>query len=78
MARTGLPDSAGSQFYVTVAPQPGLDNQAPPYVVFGYVVEGLDVVEKIGKVATTGRNGNPPDRPLEPVVIKKIRTERVK
>ena len=73
MARTSLPDSAGSQFYITVAPQPRLDGGRPPYVVFGYVIEGLDVVLKIGHVAT-----DPSDRPLTPVVMKKIRVERVK
>jgi peptidyl-prolyl cis-trans isomerase A (cyclophilin A) len=75
MARTELPDSAGSQFYITVAPQPRLDGRRPPYVVFGYVIEGLDVVSKIGQVPTTG---SPDDRPLTPVVMKKIRVERVK
>jgi peptidyl-prolyl cis-trans isomerase B (cyclophilin B) len=75
MARTGLPDSAGSQFYVTVAAPTFLDNQKPPYVVFGYVTEGLDVVLKLGKVPT---NGNPENRPLNPPVIKKIRVEQVK
>jgi len=73
MARTSLPDSAGSQFYITVDAQPGLDNKRPPYVVFGYVVEGLDNVLKIGKTPT-----GPGDRPLTPVVMKKIRVERVK
>ncbi|HEX4998301.1 MAG TPA: peptidylprolyl isomerase [Terriglobia bacterium] len=73
MARTGLPDSAGSQFYITVVPTPFLDGQNPPYVVFGQVVEGLDNVLKIGKVRT-GAN----DKPVEPVTIRKIRTERVK
>jgi peptidyl-prolyl cis-trans isomerase A (cyclophilin A) len=73
MARTTLPDSAGSQFYITVAPQPGLDGGRPPYVVFGYVVEGVDVVLNIGHVPT-----GPGDKPLKPVVMKKIRVERVK
>ena len=73
MARTGAPNSAGSQFYITVAPQPGLDGNRPPYVVFGYVIEGLDVVLNIGHVPTA-----PGDRPLTPVVINKITIERVK
>ena len=75
MARTTLPDSAGSQFYVTIVPYPSLDGRRPPYVVFGYVIEGLDVVLKMGKVPTSGP---PEDRPLNPPVIKKIRVERVK
>lgn len=73
MARTGAPNSAGSQFYITVAPTPFLDGQNPPYVVFGQVVEGIDVVVKIGKVPTA-----PGDRPLQPVVIKTLKIERVK
>jgi cyclophilin family peptidyl-prolyl cis-trans isomerase len=44
MARSQNPDSAGSQFYVTMGPQPFLDGQ---YTVFGQVVEGLDVVYDI-------------------------------
>jgi peptidyl-prolyl cis-trans isomerase A (cyclophilin A) len=75
MARTGAPDSAGSQFYITVAATPFLDGQKPPYVVFGQVTEGADVVVTIGKVPTTGAPNN---RPLTPVVIKKVSIERVK
>ncbi|MCC7441202.1 MAG: peptidylprolyl isomerase [Bdellovibrionales bacterium] len=44
MARSADPDSADSQFYVTLSPQPHLDQQ---YTVFGQVIEGMDVVEKI-------------------------------
>jgi|SRR5688572_1120035 len=73
MARTGAPDSAGSQFYINVASTPFLDGQRPPYVVFGKVTEGIDVVLSIGKVRTA-----PGDRPIEPVVIKTIKIERVK
>jgi peptidyl-prolyl cis-trans isomerase A (cyclophilin A) len=72
MARTSQPNSAGSQFYITVAATPFLDGQRPPYVVFGQVVEGLDVVLNLGKVRT-GAN----DRPVEPQVIKQVRVERV-
>jgi peptidyl-prolyl cis-trans isomerase A (cyclophilin A) len=71
MANAG-PNSAGSQFYVTVAPQPSLDS-AHAYTVFGHVVSGMDVVKAIGKVKT-GAN----DRPVTPVVIKKVSIERVK
>ena len=73
MARTGAPDSAGSQFYITVAATPFLDNQRPPYVVFGQVVEGSDIVLSIGKTPTGAQ-----DRPVTPVVIKSIKIERVK
>lgn len=73
MARTPAPNSAGSQFYITVAPTPFLDGQKPPYVVFGQVVEGVDVIQKIGKTAT-----GPGDRPLTSVVMTKVTIERVK
>jgi len=44
MAKTAAPNSAGSQFYITLAPQPALDSG---YTVFGQVTEGMDVVMKI-------------------------------
>ena len=44
MARASDPDSAGSQFYICLAPAPSLDRQ---YTVFGKVVKGMDVVDKI-------------------------------
>lgn len=46
MARSQDPDSAGSQFYICLGPQPFLDNQ---YTIFGQVIEGLDVVHNIAK-----------------------------
>ena len=64
MARTADPDSAGSQFYVCLAPASHLDEK---YTVFGQVVEGMEVVQAIGRVSTDSR-----DRPLEKVVIKKV------
>jgi peptidyl-prolyl cis-trans isomerase A (cyclophilin A) len=72
MARTSRPNSAGSQFYITVTATPFLDGQQPPYVVFGQVVDGVEVVKRIGKTPTA-----PGDRPLTPVVINKITIERV-
>ena len=52
MARAEDPDSAGSQFYITLAPQPSLDGQ---YTVFGQVVSGMDVVNaiKVGDTITS-------------------------
>jgi peptidyl-prolyl cis-trans isomerase B (cyclophilin B) len=58
MARSGHPDSAGSQFFICVADAPHLDRQ---YTVFGEVVSGLDVVDKIvGQ--TRDRRDNPDER----------------
>ncbi|MGB9561255.1 MAG: peptidylprolyl isomerase [bacterium] len=57
-------NSAGSQFYICLAPQPALDGQ---YTIFGKVVSGLDVVMRIGDVPT-----GPNDRPKTPVVMKKV------
>jgi peptidylprolyl isomerase len=60
MANAG-PNTGGSQFFINLADNNYLDRNHP---VFGKVVEGMEVVEKIGKVRT-GRN----DRPVEPVKI---------
>jgi peptidyl-prolyl cis-trans isomerase A (cyclophilin A) len=69
MANSG-PNTNGSQFFITLGPTPHLDNR---HSVFGEVVSGLDVVRKIGKVPTS----KPGDRPVKPVVIESVRTERV-
>lgn len=64
MARTNDPDSATSQFYITLAPAPHLDGKC---AVFGRVIEGLEVVMAIGQVEV-----GPNDRPVVPVVLKSI------
>lgn len=70
MARSQDPNSAGSQFYITLTPAEFLDDG---YAVFGKVIEGLDVVLAIGKVAT-----NDEDRPMEDVVTTRIYMEDAK
>jgi cyclophilin family peptidyl-prolyl cis-trans isomerase len=77
MARTGVVDSATSQFFINVRDNPALDhrNDTPAgfgYAVFGKVTEGMDVVHKIEKVATTTR-GMHQNVPVEPVVITSAR-----
>ncbi|MDX1915188.1 MAG: peptidylprolyl isomerase [Methylophilus sp.] len=74
MARTSIPDSASSQFFINVADNDFLNHTAPTssgwgYCVFGKVVEGMDVVDKIKAVSTTTRAGHQ-DVPVEPVVIQ--------
>jgi peptidyl-prolyl cis-trans isomerase B (cyclophilin B) len=75
MARTSIPDSASSQFFINVADNNFLNHTAPTgngwgYCVFGKVVEGMEVIDKIGRVATTSKAGHR-DVPIEPVIIEK-------
>lgn len=67
MARSQSFDSASSQFFITNADSIFLDGQ---YAAFGKVISGMDVVDRISAVPTTGGDEN---SPLEPVVIKSVR-----
>ena len=75
MARTNVPHSASSQFFINVNNNDFLNHTAPTpngwgYCVFGKVTAGMDVVDKIKKVATTSKHGHQ-DVPAENVVIQK-------
>ncbi|HWG45314.1 MAG TPA: peptidylprolyl isomerase [Gemmataceae bacterium] len=70
MARTNDLDSATAQFFINVVDNQGLD--APRYCVFGEVVEGMDVVDKIKNVPT-GRRGMHENVPVQDVTIVSVR-----
>jgi cyclophilin family peptidyl-prolyl cis-trans isomerase len=74
MARTSEPDSASSQFFINVANNSFLDfpgQDGAGYCVFGKVVDGTDVIDNIGKVAT-GSTGGHQDVPAEAIMIEEV------
>jgi len=76
MARTNIVDSATSQFFINTADNTFLDHrdtttQGFGYAVFGKVISGMDIVDKMGEVATTTKSGFQ-DVPVDIVIIKKM------
>lgn len=74
MARSGSPHSGNAQFYVNLADNPELDPLPTRwgYAVFGRITEGMDVLDKIGVVATGSMGPFKSEAPLKAIVIQKV------
>ncbi len=73
MARTTMPDSATSQFFINLKDNPSLDFQPgrPGYAVFAKIIDGMDVVDEMAKVKT-GNHGFHENVPAKPIIITRI------
>jgi cyclophilin family peptidyl-prolyl cis-trans isomerase len=73
MARTSNPHSAAAQFFINIADNSRLDPSPNSwgYAVFGYVIEGMEVVDKIAKVQTGPGGKFKSDVPVVPIILKK-------
>ena len=80
MARTNDPNSATSQFFINVVDNPGLDPgyaaDGRGYAVFGYVTEGMEVVDKIKAAETVKKNFAFQNLPATPILINKATVEK--
>jgi peptidyl-prolyl cis-trans isomerase A (cyclophilin A) len=74
LARSDAPHSGNAQFFVDLVDNPDLDPVPTRwgYTVFGRVVQGMDVIDRIGETATGARGPWKADSPLKPVIIEKI------
>jgi cyclophilin family peptidyl-prolyl cis-trans isomerase len=74
LARAGLPHSGNAQFYVNLVDNPDLDPVPTRwgYTVFGHIVQGMDVIDRIGETPTGATGPFKSDAPLKPVIIQKI------
>ncbi len=70
MARSSDPDSAGSQFFICLAPVPRLDHQ---YTTFGKLIKGADVLEKIGDTPVARNSSGEMSKPTKRVVIESLK-----
>jgi len=74
LARADAPHSGNAQFYVNLVDNPDLDPVATRwgYAVFGKIVQGMDVIDRIGEVPTGAVGEFTKDAPLKPVIIQKM------
>jgi peptidyl-prolyl cis-trans isomerase A (cyclophilin A) len=75
LARTNNPDSATAQFFINVADNPRLDSFGGGYAVFGRVIEGMDVVDRI-RAMPTQPQGMHQNVPITPITINKTSVEK--